>query len=97
MVYHCHKNLRYSSQETGDTVCFPARTVHFKLSLTADGGWNCPFSHKNLRNEEEAKEMERKAFNRYSDQRNRTKPGNRGKLSGVARKGFTVRRRVKSS
>ena len=46
MIFHRHKNLPFCVQEAGDTVCFPARTVHFVLSVAVDGGWNClPFGH----------------------------------------------------
>ena len=54
----------YCVQEAGDTVCFPAWTVHFVLSMAVDGGWNCLLSHNILHSEEEATEMERKALNR---------------------------------
>ena len=75
MIFHRHKNSLYCVQEAGYTVRFPARTVRFVLSVAVDGGWNCLLSHNILHSEEEASELERKAFNRYSDQRSRTKLG----------------------
>ena len=51
MVYGRYKDLLYCLQEPGDTICFPVRTVHFVLSVTADNGWNCLLSH-NIRHSE---------------------------------------------
>ena len=94
MVYGRFKDLSYCVQEPGDTVCFPARTVHLVLSVTPSNDWNCLLSHTILHEEEEAAKMETKFFNRYSDQRSRVVQGKRNKRSGVTKKRFSARRRV---
>ena len=97
MVYGRFKDLLYCLQEPGDTICFPARTVHFVLSVTVDNGWNCLLSHNIRHSEEEAKVLETKALNRCSAQSSRNVQGKRTKRSGLTKKRFTSRRRVQSS
>ena len=97
MVFGRYKDLLYYLQEPGDTICSPAQTVHFVLSVTPDNGWNCLSSHNVRHEENEAVSMERKAFNRCSDQRSRTVQGKRTKQSGVTKKRFTPRRGSKTS
>ena len=89
MVYHRYRDLSYCLQEPGDTVCFPARTVHFVLSVTPDNEWNCLLSHNILHGEAEAVALERKAFNRCSGPQYRTVQGKRTRRSGVTKKRFT--------
>ena len=90
-------DLTYCLQEPGDTVCLPARTVHFVFSVTPNIQWNYLLSHNVLHTESEAVALECKALNRCSGPPSRTVQGRRTKRSGVTKKRFTPRRRVKSS
>ena len=96
MVYGRYQDLTYCLQEPGDTVCLPARTVHFVFSVTPNNQWNCLLSHNVLHTESEAVALECKALNRCSGPQSRTVQGRRTKRSSVTKKRFTPRR-VKSS
>ena len=97
LMFHRFQDLLFCVQEPGDTVCFPARTVHFVLSVTAGNEWNCLLSHNISHREEVAAAMEVKAYNRCSGSASRIVQGKRTKRSGVTKTRFTSRRRTQNS
>ena len=96
LINNRYPDILYCVQEPGERVCFPARTVHFVLSVTSSKNWNCLLSHNNKYNEAEAAETEGKSFSRCNDQRVRVVQRKRTTFSGVTNKSFTAGWRAKS-
>ena len=54
---HRYNDLLYCVQEPSDTVCYPARSKHFTVSVSPKNGWKCLLNHIIKYNEAEAAEM----------------------------------------
>ena len=89
LINNRYPDISYCVQEPSETVCFPARTVHFVLSVTFIRNWNFLLRHNNKCSEQEAAEPEGESFNRCNDQRVRVVQKTRTTFSGVTKKRFT--------